>query len=103
LLIQIATIALLYAAAFSLNVAYIQSIGSGIGNFSGLFHITLLSSLLPVKPCNLTQKEQDSFLLSEELKQKLGFGNEISDTWFQWFIGFAEPKRNSRAWRIMQA
>ena len=37
LLIRIATIALLYAAALSFNVVYIQSIGSGIGIFSGLF------------------------------------------------------------------
>jgi NADH-ubiquinone oxidoreductase chain 2 len=43
LLIRIATIALLYAAALSFNVVYIQSIGSGIGIFSGLFHETLIS------------------------------------------------------------
>ena len=43
LLIRIATIALLYAAALSFNVVYIQSIGSGIGIFSGLFHVTLIS------------------------------------------------------------
>ena len=52
---------------------------------SGLF-----SSLIPVKPTKLPQAEQDSFLLSKELKQKLGFEKEISDTWFKWFIGFAE-------------
>jgi hypothetical protein len=43
LLIRIATIALLYAAAVILIVVYIQSIGSGIGIFSGLFHVTLIS------------------------------------------------------------
>ena len=43
LLIRIATIALLYAAALSFNVVYIQSIGSGIGINSGLFHVTLIS------------------------------------------------------------
>jgi hypothetical protein len=37
LLIRIATIALIYAAALYLSVVYIQSIGSGIVNFSGLF------------------------------------------------------------------
>jgi hypothetical protein len=114
LLIRIATIVLLYAVAILIFVIYIQSIGSGIVIFSGLFynpelgisnglllsspsseggwlaHHLLMSVLLPVKPCSLTQKEQNSFLLPEELKQKLGFGNEISDTWVQWFIGFAE-------------
>jgi len=42
-LIRIATIALLYAAALAFNVVYIQSIGSGIGFFSGLFHVNLIS------------------------------------------------------------
>jgi len=40
LLIRIATIVLLYAVAISIFVIYIQSIGSGIGIFSGLFHAT---------------------------------------------------------------
>jgi len=88
--VGIGTIATLYTVALSFYVIYIQSIGSGIGAFSGLFHITLLSSLVPVKPCKLTREEQDSSLLPEELKQKLGFGNKISDTWLQWFIGFTE-------------
>ena len=46
---RIATIVLLYAAALYtvyLSVVYIQSIGSGIGVYSGLF----ISSLLPIKP-----------------------------------------------------
>nr|QVG61542.1 hypothetical protein [Rhizoctonia sp.] len=43
LLIRIATIALLYAVALSFNVVNIQSIGSGKGIFSGLFHVTLIS------------------------------------------------------------
>jgi NADH-ubiquinone oxidoreductase chain 2 len=43
LLIRIATIALLYAVAILFFVIYIQSIGSGIGIFSGLFHVTLIS------------------------------------------------------------
>jgi len=62
--------------------------------YSGLFNnnsvLVLFSSLIPVKPTKLTQAEQDSFLLSKGLKQKLGFENEISYTWFKWFIGFAE-------------
>jgi NADH-ubiquinone oxidoreductase chain 2 len=46
LLIRIVIIALLYAAALSFDVVYIQSIGLGIVIFSGLFH----SSLVPIKP-----------------------------------------------------
>lgn len=71
---------------------------------SGLFHVTFISPItetcfylvcalnlmLPIKPDKLNLAEQNSSLLPEELKQKLGFGNEISDTWLQWFIGFAE-------------
>jgi hypothetical protein len=95
LLIRIATIALLYAAALLISVVYIQSIGSGIGIFSGLFympeleisnwlllsspsseggwlaHHLLISSLLPVKPKRLTNLEKQQFSLSEELKQIL--------------------------------
>lgn len=72
--------------------------------FSGLFYVTLISQstencfylagalslMLPIKPDKLNLAEQNSSLLPEELKQKLGFKNEISDTWLQWFIGFAE-------------
>jgi NADH-ubiquinone oxidoreductase chain 2 len=65
LLIRIATIALLYVAALLISVVYIQSIGSGIGIFSGLFcdvqgfntllepTAITLSSLLPVKPASV--------------------------------------------------
>jgi hypothetical protein len=94
-LIRIATIALLYAAALSFKVVYIQSIGSGIGIFSGLFqgflaeqgietffylvnalNFTLigplLSSLLPVRPSHrLTKEEKSQLCLSDELKQIL--------------------------------
>ena len=75
LLIRIATIALLYAAALSFNVVYIQSIGSGIGNFSGLFPIAniydisiALFSLVPVKPKRLTNLQKQQYSLPEELK-----------------------------------
>jgi len=40
---RIAAIVLLYAAALYLSVVYIQSIGSGIGIFSGLFLVTFIS------------------------------------------------------------
>jgi hypothetical protein len=101
---RIAIIVLFHVAALSFNAVYIQSIGFGKDNFSGLFHVVLtpqgtetcfylvgaLSLMLPIKPDKLNLTEQDSSLLPEELKQKLGFGNEISDTWLQWFIGFTE-------------
>ena len=88
LLIRIATIALLYAAALSFNVVYIQSIGSGIVIFIGLFHMTLisqsiigpllLSSILPMKPIkttrSLTQEERKKMTLSPELKKILPQG-----------------------------
>ena len=46
LLIRIAPIVLFYTAALLISVVYIQSIGSGIYIFNGLF----LFSLVPVKP-----------------------------------------------------
>ena len=43
---RITAIALIYAGALSFNAFYIQSIGSGIGIYSGLFHVTTISQLL---------------------------------------------------------
>jgi NADH-ubiquinone oxidoreductase chain 2 len=43
LLNRISSIILIYSGALSLNAFYIQSIGSGIGIYSGLFHVTQLS------------------------------------------------------------
>ena len=43
---RIAAIVFIYAGALSLNAFYIQSIGSGIGIYSGLFHVTAVSQLL---------------------------------------------------------
>ena len=43
---RISAIVFIYAGALSLNALYIQSIGSGIGIYSGLFHVTLLSQYL---------------------------------------------------------
>jgi len=42
------SIILIYAGALSLNALYIQSIGSGIGIYSGLFHVTFISQLLDI-------------------------------------------------------
>jgi hypothetical protein len=89
-LIRIATIVLFYAVAVFFIVIYIQSIGSGIGVFSGLFsetvtshlllsyspseggglaHHLLMAALLPIKPQRLTKKEQEAFSLSSDLKE----------------------------------
>jgi NADH-ubiquinone oxidoreductase chain 2 len=45
---RMSSIILIYAGALSLNALYIQSIGSGIGIYSGLFHVTFISQLLDV-------------------------------------------------------
>jgi len=45
---RITSIILIYAGALSLNALYIQSIGSGIGIYSGLFHVTFISQILEI-------------------------------------------------------
>jgi NADH-ubiquinone oxidoreductase chain 2 len=45
---RISSIIFLYAGALSFNACYIQSIGSGIGIYSGLFHVTIVSQILEV-------------------------------------------------------
>jgi NADH-ubiquinone oxidoreductase chain 2 len=44
--IRNSSIILIFAGALSFNAMYIQSIGSGIGLYSGLFHITSISQIL---------------------------------------------------------
>ena len=57
--------------ALYLSVIYIQSIGSGIGIFSGLF----ISSLVPIKPSEgkpsrcLTKLERQQLTIPENLKE----------------------------------
>ena len=46
LYLRISSIIFIYAGALSLNAFYIQSIGSGIGIYSGLFHVTVVSQLI---------------------------------------------------------
>ena len=46
LYVRISSIILIYAGALALNAFYIQSIGSGIGVYSGLFQVTTISQLL---------------------------------------------------------
>jgi NADH-ubiquinone oxidoreductase chain 2 len=45
---RISSIIFIYAGALSFNALYIQSIGSGIGIYSGLFHVTIISQFLEV-------------------------------------------------------
>jgi NADH-ubiquinone oxidoreductase chain 2 len=45
---RISAIIFLYAGALSFNTLYIQSIGSGIGIYSGLFHITQVSQQIEI-------------------------------------------------------
>ena len=45
---RIASIIFIYTGALTLNCLYIQSIGSGIGIYSGLFHITQISQLIEI-------------------------------------------------------
>ena len=63
---------LFYTAVISFIIVYIQSIGSGMDVYSGLFNnssvLVLFSSLIPLKPTKLTQAELDSFLLSKDFK-----------------------------------
>jgi len=45
LIIKISAIIFIYFAALAFNALYIQSIGSGIGIYSGLFHVTIISQI----------------------------------------------------------
>jgi hypothetical protein len=51
-IIRISAIIFIFSGALAFNAFFIQSIGSGIGIYSGLFHVTIISQLL------------DGFLLS---------------------------------------
>lgn len=46
LLTRVSSIVFLYAGALSINACYIQSIGSGIGIYSGLFHVTIITQVI---------------------------------------------------------
>jgi len=46
LLLRVSSIIMIYAGVLSFNALYIQSIGSGIGIYSGLFHVTAVSQQL---------------------------------------------------------
>jgi len=63
-LIRIPAIAILCIMVLLFTAGYIQPIGCDIGVYSGL----TLSTLLPVKPQKLTQKERANFVLSDDLR-----------------------------------
>lgn len=46
--LRITSIVLLYAGVLTFNTIFIQSIGSGIGIYNGLYHVTLVSQYLEV-------------------------------------------------------
>jgi NADH-ubiquinone oxidoreductase chain 2 len=48
LITRISAIIFIFSGALAFNALYIQSIGSGIGIYSGLFHVTIISQLLDV-------------------------------------------------------
>jgi len=48
LITRISAIIFIYSAALSFNALYIQSIGSGIGIYSGLFHVTIISQIFDI-------------------------------------------------------
>jgi NADH-ubiquinone oxidoreductase chain 2 len=45
---RITSIVLLYAGVLSFNTIFIQSIGSGIGIYNGLYHVTVVSQLIEI-------------------------------------------------------
>ena len=48
ILSRISAIVFIYAGVLAFNTFYIQSIGSGIGIYSGLFQVNILSQFLEV-------------------------------------------------------
>lgn len=48
LLTRITSIILLFSAALSFNSLFVQAIGSGLGLYSGLFHVTNVTQFMEV-------------------------------------------------------
>jgi hypothetical protein len=71
-LLLMITITILYATAFSINVVYIQSIGSGIGTNSELVFwagLIITSQSSEIKPKRLSKTEQLQFTLTSDIKE----------------------------------
>jgi len=47
-LTRITSIILLFSAALSFNGLYVQAIGSGLGLYSGLFHVTTVTQFMEI-------------------------------------------------------
>jgi NADH-ubiquinone oxidoreductase chain 2 len=93
---RIASIIFIYTGAITLNCLYIQSIGSGIGIYSGLFHITQISQLIEIflfiiggliltgwplvlPELSIPIKENINDLTSSPLKASISFAQEERD------------------------
>lgn len=86
LLTRIATIVLIYSGALAFNAFYIQSIGSGIGLYSGLFQVTTISQQLDIfllfigglilipRPSLIEQAPSSSSFLSSSSLRREGNG-----------------------------
>ena len=70
---RLSSIIFIYAGLLSFNSLYIQSIGSGIGIYSGLFHVTVTSQLLDT----FIMLIASLILISWPLINKINFSNEI--------------------------
>lgn len=77
LYVRISSIIFIYAGALALNALYIQSIGSGIGIYSGLFQVAVISQLL--YDLNNHHLLLTPFLIKPEGKNKKTLVNRV---WF---------------------
>ena len=72
LYVRISSIIFIYAGALAFNAFYIQSIGSGIGIYSGLFQVTTISQLL-----DLFFSIQHSMCFYVSLLEDSNHGNDL--------------------------
>ena len=82
LYVRISSIIFIYAGALALNAFYIQSIGSGIGVYSGLFQVTILSHSfdeLDVQNLGITSLFLNSNKNNKTLRKRIWSG--IKDGW----------------------
>lgn len=75
---RISAIIFIYAGVLSFNSFYIQSIGSGIGIYSGLFHITQISQLIEIFLLIIGSLILIAWPLKTKTKDKLNKNNNIN-------------------------
>ena len=89
LLTRITSIILLFSAALSFNSLHMQAIGSGLGLYSGLFHVTTVTQFMEIFLYIIgaiilqgyVSQEQVIFIPSElGMKRENGLGKEINDS-----------------------